>query len=231
MSSFNGTDTDNRTKIAPMFRRHLRPSQGTPDLMQRLPPELRNRIYHMVLPSPGQYALLGGEPPLLSAAPWIRKEAAPIYYGNMTVYVRCRLDPPTLGVAIRPITGIVGDCGTQPFKKGFLILIGGAVWQNLANILPLLEIMRATGFEPASKEYRPRAREAYMQYNGTEKSRVPLGTDSMFLISNSSHGQVEQVLEKAVTLGRKARDEKWTQDQLATEFATFVKRKGKDSKP
>ena len=90
--------------------------------------------------------------------------------------------------------------------------------------------MRATGFDPAVNEYQPGRTATGMSWRGIEVSRLQCGKESVFRISQS-HTQVEQVLEKAVALGRKARDEGWTEDQLATEYAGFVKRKGKDPRP
>ncbi|KAK5125767.1 hypothetical protein LTR85_012043 [Meristemomyces frigidus] len=91
--------------------------------------------------------------------------------------------------------------------------------------------MRATGFEPATREYQPRERESYTDHAGKQKTRLALGENSIFSLSNSDHGAVEQVLERAVSLGRRARDEEWTQERLIEEFNGFVKRGGKYPKP
>ncbi|KAK4547537.1 hypothetical protein LTR36_000494 [Oleoguttula mirabilis] len=208
----------------------MRPRPDTPDLMQTLPPELRNRIYHLALPGQAHLKLPCKEPPLLRTSLQIRSETAPIYFGNSTVYINGRLDLPTFAVAIKPIADIVRECGTRPFKD-LVIRMNGAVWPHLDELLPFLEIMRANEFEPATKEYKPSERETYTDYPGKEKTRLPVGTDSIFSLSNEEHGAVEQVLEKAVTLGRRARDEQWTKEELAKAFTGFVARKGKDPKP
>lgn len=122
------------------------------------------------------------------------------------------------------------ECGRQPFKK-FIVCMGGAIWPNLPNLLRLLETMRETGFEPARVEYKPEERKLTSSYNGKIKTSQFVSSDSIFWMGNMEHGGVQEVLENALRLGRRAREEAWSKEKLEEELRGFAARKGKDPKP
>ena len=82
--------------------------------------------------------------------------------------------------------------------------------------------MRATGFEPASEEYHPVS---------NTSGRRTTSCSSVFVMSNHSHGNAQFVLEKALSLGRRAWAESWTSEKLKKRFGEFVtnqrKKRGK----
>jgi len=101
-------------------------------------------------------------------------------------------------------------------------------WPYLANMLPLLELMRAKGFEPADEDYTPRAPDMPTVASIFRKKSAKLS--SIFIWRAPREEALEEILEKAILLGRKARDEEWTKEQLKIKFNLFVKTEGNKAK-
>ncbi|KAK3705453.1 hypothetical protein LTR37_013270 [Vermiconidia calcicola] len=228
MTSFNSTGTDERLKIAPIFRRNIRPHEESPNLLLTLPPELRNHIYELVLPIPHPRLFpgirSGNGLALLMTCKQIRREGSSVYFGRHCCYIAISPDKDVLKKYIEKLSAIFLLCGPKPFKSLTICVIGG-VWDKLDVMLGLLDFMRRTGFKPATKEY---------QLPRTSKDLRTVSDTSVFQIQNRTWGKAQFILEKALALGRRARDEEWTEERLATHFGVLVrtqrKKKGTDTR-
>ena len=81
-------------------------------------------------------------------------------------------------------------------------------------MLPLLELIRCTGWEPLTKKYEePR-------FNGRNREKT---SSSVFTIWRYDTGNAEFVLGKALSLARWARSRKWSAEELAKRFTGFTK--------
>ncbi|RMY68352.1 hypothetical protein D0863_07180 [Hortaea werneckii] len=223
------SDND-ETSQAPNLQSNMTPQSETPDLMQTLPPELRNRIYELCLPELRPRFLPCEEPALLKTCRWIRSETRPIFWGNTSnVLVSCQLSSPRFQLTIEALTSIVKTCGKSPFKKITFYGIG-AIRPHLIKLLPLLKMMRATGFDPTTGSYEPKP--MYFTTNsGKSVKRQYTTRDSIFIMENFTHGTLQEDLETAFALPRRAREEGWTAKRFETEFKAFVKSKGTRPRP
>ena len=114
---------------------------------------------------------------------------------------------------VRILNAIVSTCGPKPFSA-FRIYFYRTPTHHLDKILPLLEMMRRTGFEPATKPYRLPEKSAW---DGVKDD----WTTSVFSLPLSM-GRLQFVLEKALCLARSARAEGWGPERLAKVYKKFV---------
>lgn len=186
-----------------------------------LPPELRNRIYLEILPTNQYY---GTAPyctrtklPLLQVSKQIRAETACIFYGNNRFGIQFRLDSVDFATGIQQCRSIVKTCGPRPFLELRLSQLGTntKILPHIAKLLPLLELMRDLKFEP-DRNFVPGD-----HTNREDKARSIANGRSLF--QNVLYSAVHDALGRAMALGRRARDEEWTQAQLEQRFAEFVK--------
>lgn len=203
--------------------------------MQTLPPELRNRIYELCLPELESCAIPCKEPALLRTCHLIRDEAKSLFWGNIpTVSVLCRLKGPKFQCVVETLAFVVKTCGKTPFKK-ISFKVRGPTRPYLINLLPLLEMMRATGFDPTDYSYEPRPKQIIVEYDEDKNRKLvkfqPTSETSIFHMGSWTHGALQEDLETAFALPRRAREEGWTAERLGTEFKAFVKRQGRDPKP
>jgi hypothetical protein len=213
-----------RLKIAPLFRRNLRPKPNSPNLLFKLPPELRNRIYELVLPrrpplQPVYYyaeaRLQWKEPPLIRTSKQIRHEALPMFYA-VNEFTLLASENLLARMANRLREVIVPSCGPKPFSN-FHIDVRGPPMAFLPCMLPLLEIMRSTGLELASEEYQLDMKDIPRKVY----ERRPLDS-SVFRMGE--YDMVGQYLyEKAMSLARRAHEERWTAERLELRFKHFTK--------
>ncbi|KAI7221453.1 hypothetical protein KC333_g1752 [Hortaea werneckii] len=226
------SDNDETSQLdrAPNPQSNMTPQSETPDLMQTLPPELRNRIYELCLPELRSRFVPCKEPALLKTCRWIRSETRPIFWGNMPgVYATFSLSSPRFKYTVETLTSIVKTCGKSPFKKmSFYVL--GPTRPHLINLLPLLEMMRATGFDPTNGTYEP-CIEHCVTSTGKPAKRQLTSSRSIFHMLNQGRGALQEDLETAFALPRRAREEGWTAERFETEFKAFVKRKGTKLRP
>ena len=163
---------------------------------------------------------------MLQTCKQIRHEALPVYYGNNKFELYTSLNGKELKTCINRLYSIVQICGPKPFAN-FQIRIKGSVWNNLSEggLLQLLELMRATGFDPVSQRYQPPSQAIGFR---------PTVHSSVFRMAGSNYGNAQFVLEKALSLGRRARAEGWTQERLAKRFGGLAKdqykKKGREAK-
>ena len=192
-------------KIAPVFRMIIRPRPETPNLIMQLPTELRNRIYELIVLVPEHKYNFATklkpliEPELFRTSKQIRQEGLPIYYGNGWFELVDTLDGVGFEAFTKRLYGIVDTCGPKPFKDFKLRLKGydTFIWRTLESVLQLLELMRATGFEPACEDY--------VQGRKNAQGRRKAVESSLFRVGRS--GNVQFVLEKSLSLARRARVE------------------------
>ncbi|KAI6797774.1 hypothetical protein KC363_g288 [Hortaea werneckii] len=224
------SDEGSQLKTAPNLQADMTPQNETPDLMQTLPPELRNRIYELCLPEFVSTWLPCEEPALVKTCRWIRSEARPMFWGNQT-RVKARLNPvsPGFKITVEALASIVKTCGKAPFKE-ISFWIFGPIRPCLTNLLPLLEMMRATGFDPTAEPYEPNPK-YFTTADGESVKRQSITRDSIFRMQGVTHGPLQEDLEIAFALPRRARDEGWTAEKFETEFKAFVKRKGTKPRP
>ena len=115
-----------------------------------LPPEIRNIIYESVLAYPSGRYFIGrsarsSEPPFLQAAsPEMRKEAAPIFYQSHKFRMDLSVDGDEMVITVETLRDIIDLCGSNPFTS-FKFWIQGRQHGKLFGLLPLLELIRATG--------------------------------------------------------------------------------------
>ncbi|KAI7331231.1 hypothetical protein KC367_g8743 [Hortaea werneckii] len=224
------SDEGSKSKTAPHLQSDMTPQNETPNLMQTLPPELRNRIYELCLPDFVSTWLPCEEPALIKTCRWIRSEMRPIFWGNMPgINLMFSLSSPRFKYTIETLTSIVNTCGKSPFKK-ISFYVTGSTRPHLINLLPLLEMMRATGFDPANGTYEPRIR-YFITTEGKSVKRQSTSSSSIFHMMNGAHGALQEDLETAFALPRRAREEGWTAERFETEFKAFVKRKSTKPRP
>ncbi|KAI7548956.1 hypothetical protein KC331_g4092 [Hortaea werneckii] len=215
---------------APNPQSDMTPQSETPDLLQTLPPELRNRIYELCLPELGSRILPCEEPALIKTCRWIRSETRPIFWGNMPeVSAIFSLSSPGFKDTIEALTSIVKTCGKSPFKE-MSFYVHGPTRPHLINLLPLLGMMRATGFDPTNGTYEP-CIEYCVTSTGKPAKRQLTSSRSIFHMLNLGRGALQEDLETAFALPRRAREEGWTAKRFETEFKAFVKRKGTKPRP
>ena len=131
--------TKDSLKIAPVFRRNIRPSKGTPNLLLQLPPEIRNCIYELVLVSDRSphRGSLSNHPPLLRTCKQFRHEALPVLCGNQVFNLNTSLDGRYFKWLTGRLYGIVDICGRRPFKST-RIELKGAIWTKLHEMIQML---------------------------------------------------------------------------------------------
>ena len=110
-------------------------------------------------------------------------------------------------------------CGPKVFQS-LVIEVHTPIWSVLFNMLPLLELMRATGFEFATTEYQPNPEKH-------EKGQRLKSSSSVFEVGRHC-GNLQFVLEKALSLARRAREEHWSAEKLETVFTEYVALRRKD---
>ena len=76
-----------------------------------------------------------------------------MYYANNDISLGLHLQTKQIEVPLKALKEIVLLGGPQPLRS-LEIHLFGEIWQHLGEVLPLLEFMRATGFEPATKQYQ-----------------------------------------------------------------------------
>lgn len=141
-----------------------------------------------------------------------------MYYGSNRIYVALRLDDGRLNQFMQKCSDIVDRCGNRPFLS-FTILLKDrkkSLCTKLGNLLPLLETMRVTGFEPDRNYYR----QSNPLLNKEKQRSIESGRSLFNIDSSLASGEV---YARAIALGRRVRDEEWSFSKLASRFEEFVK--------
>ncbi|KAK5739276.1 hypothetical protein LTR17_005382 [Elasticomyces elasticus] len=189
------------------------------DHFTKLPAELRNRVYELVIPC-GE-CILGPwtEPSILCVSKQIRRETSPIYYKHNDFTQKVRFEVFDTGkrvhgepggrfrAAVRKLASIVKLCGVHPFSK-FRFQFTGEVTRYIAHVLPLLELMRS-GFQPEDEIDETAAEQKYASIF------VPLPPT----FGNSN---VLASFERGVRLGQRAREQEWEEEKLKERFQTML---------
>ncbi|TKA81398.1 hypothetical protein B0A55_02069 [Friedmanniomyces simplex] len=195
------------------------PTPTKPNHFTKLPPELRNRIYDLVVPTGDRLIGPWEEPPILCVSKQIRHETSPIFYKHNEFQPKTRLEANCTGkltygeaggrfkAAIRKLASIVEICGPQPFGK-FRIVFIGKTQSYIVHMLPLLELMRC-GFEPADEPQEP-VSVAKRKYVSIFETRMLADAADL------------DAFERAVKLGRRARVEEWTGEKLKERFKAML---------
>ena len=196
-----------------------------------LPAELRNDIYKLALGEHDTvriryrrrfYRSLGlghyhsyhrdrGEPwrelALLQTSRAIRHEASAIYYGSNSFQITVQLsDLPAASAWLR---SIVARCGTNPFRQ-FRFYLCQPCWRGLHFLRDFVQLFR----------------EVDLQLGTGSASKWPCRRRSALFWSESGEsGVLDQALDEAVELGKKARAEDWSEDWLDVEFGLWVEEK------
>ncbi|KAK4956605.1 hypothetical protein LTR10_006132 [Elasticomyces elasticus] len=189
------------------------------DHFTKLPPELRNRVYELVIPRGERILGPWTEPSILRVSKQIRKETSPIYYKHNEFTQRVRFEVFDTGkrvhgepggrfkAAVRKLASIVKICGVHPFGK-FRLQFTGEVTRYIAHVLPLLELMRS-GFEPEDEIDEVAEEQTYASIF------IPLPPT----FGNSN---VLASFERAVRLGQRAREQEWEEEKLKERFQTML---------
>ena len=142
-----------------------------------------------------------------------------MFYKKHQVFCGIHLDSTRLVALLQKIPQVISVCGPAPLMKFKLHFIG-SVWEHLQFLLPLLEFMRSTRFEPADQEYQPMIKQPGP---GKARSHKASSLYSIFSMQSDDHGVLQEALERLVALGSKAQDSGWSKEKLATEFATAAR--------
>lgn len=212
------------SRLAPIPRKISPPKPETPDLISSLPAELRNPIYECTIAAAVFDTAHGAdrlnawyELPLLQTCKQIRKDASPMWYKAQSFCMYAGEEPDKVAIYVGKLRSVIDRCGPNPFKKFyFCIPAQYSLWPKLDEILPFLDFIRETGFEPATEEYKPN-----LSVRGQDRKAV--NYSSVFSMPSANHATLQRVLEDAVTLGRKARHEDWSEEKLAAQFAAWKK--------
>jgi hypothetical protein len=139
-------------------------------------------------------------PELLRTCKQIRSEALPVHYGNNDFYLKLQLQRKEIKAALKALEEVVLLGGPKPFRS-LEIHLGGEIWQQLGEILPLLEFIRATRFEPATKQYRlPEVEKRTGVRNETGY------VDRWLRLKDKDRVQASRVLAKLLSSGRSVWD-------------------------
>ncbi|KAK5733649.1 hypothetical protein LTR17_009502 [Elasticomyces elasticus] len=200
----------------------------SPDHFTKLPPELRNRVYELVVPCGERMLGPWTEPSILCVSQQIRRETSPIYYKHNEFTQRVRFEVFDTGkrvhgepggrfkAAVRKLASIVKICGVHPFSK-FRFQFTGEVTRYIAHVLPLLELMRS-GFEPEDEIDEAAEEQTYASIF------IPLPPT----FGNSN---VLASFERAVRLGQHAREQGWEEEKLRERFQTMLSNVAPDLYP
>ncbi|EME88620.1 uncharacterized protein MYCFIDRAFT_79974 [Pseudocercospora fijiensis CIRAD86] len=157
------------------------------------------------------------EPPILMAAKYIRKEASPMYYGNIQWYFRIPDGPGFFELAVEKWRSVVALCGPRPFTS-FQVWFPSESFHLehvLEEVYALVKLIHDTGFEPDPK---------YVPGDGVRPEVKARSIASGRRLFNTGRKRgAASILGRAVALGRRARAENWSQEKLAERFSTFVK--------
>ncbi|KAK4902781.1 hypothetical protein LTR27_000720 [Elasticomyces elasticus] len=187
------------------------------DHFTKLPPELRNRVYELVIPCGERILGPWTEPSILCVSKQIRRETSPIYYKHNEFTQKVRFEVFDTGkrvhgepggrfkAAVRKLASIFKICGVHPFGK-FRFLFTGEVTRYIAHVLPLLELMRS-GFEPEDEIDETAAEQTYA---------------SFFITGGLADPGDIAPFERAVRLGRRARAQGWEEEKLKERFQTML---------
>jgi hypothetical protein len=186
---------------------------------------LRNRIYELSFEDESVAIERNNkEPALLQVSKAIGTEATRLYYGSRRYFflmsTSCVSDDPVEEISkavceARKLGRLVKLCGKSPFLSfEFLSMCDNCVC--LEDLLGLLEVVRATGFEP-DKEY--------IAGNGTrrqEKARSIESAKSMVHTHSREHQRASVAIARAIAMGRRARDREWSTLKLVKRFGEFL---------
>ncbi|KAK5718353.1 hypothetical protein LTR15_008080 [Elasticomyces elasticus] len=195
------------------------PEEAPPgtDHFTKLPAELRNRVYELVIPRGERILGPWTEPSILRVSKQIRKETSPIYYKHNEFTQKVRFEVFDTGkrvhgepggrfkAAVRKLASIVKICGVHPFSK-FRFQFTGEVTRYIAHVLPLLELMRS-GFEPEDEIDEAAEEQTYT---------------SFFITGGLADPGDIAPFERAVRLGRRAREQGWEEEKLKERFQTML---------
>jgi hypothetical protein len=166
-----------------------------PNLFMKLPPELRNRVYELVLPPSIEdfrlpytvrVKLNWNEPPMAQTSKEVRAEIIPMFYAKHEFTMLAISDRDFFKKMVQRLKNVVVPlCGPNYFTHLPIDVRGSSEWiyvNFLPQLLPLLELMRATGFEPAK------------EISQLEASNIPaevrhrqLSASSCFRMSNKTY--------------------------------------------
>lgn len=200
-----------------------------PDIFFTLPAELRNRIYELTLVFNGithlnatqdEYKLNRQQVGLLRVSRTIRKEALSFFCANNILLYH--LDPFCLET-VRSLTSwlraVLAACGPKHSLRLKIRIAGDSIRANLDVMLPYLDLVRCTGMELATKEQIRKYYSAMAMGSPSELLKVP--ECSIFVMEDPDDVRTQEVLEKAVTLARRSRIDKWDRKRLESEYADF----------
>lgn len=179
-----------------------------------LPPELRNRIFELVIPyhAPDTFDPFKEEPSIIRTSRALRAEASSLYYGNNSFRIqvtKCSQLP----LAMQKCRSVVLRCGPRPFRGlEIRFAVKNTLLQDFRLLLPLAELIRELGFEPA-REF----------HTGPNLLFNPHKARSLESAKTIVYGHDADAVARVITIGRRARDEKWSKAKLEVRFEDFVR--------
>lgn len=203
------------------------PLAPAPALLMRLPAELRNLIYEIVLVDQERKEdiriyrkkmrrYLGTkqtslerwrEPALLQVSNEIRKEAASIYYAGHC-FVAC-IDISQMSSVCAWLRTVVNLAGNRPFKQ-FGIMMRSPSWTSMSNLSSLVELMRETGLQLSNTYGSNRI----VDDDQLWRSLPARGPSSVFSKRDPHAVEINQCLDDFVELGERAWKEDWSSEKL-----------------
>jgi len=182
------------------------------NLLEKLSPELRNRVYEDVLPE-GASIVVGTmkgfdagngkkkawrEPALLQASKLTRYEASAMYYRGNSFVARAKLqDFKRLGAWLEHLTK---RCGPELFR-GLEIQVTCATWTRLPHAASLAKIFHHTGLRVQSTKK-------------LEHARSYAGHSTLFTLAAPRRAIMTRPIDRIVRMGEQAAQKGWSKDEL-----------------
>lgn len=207
-----------------------------------LPPEIRNQVYELALAEdevihirpckrgywaleqclPAPALVPWREPGLLQSCKTIRSEAFTMYYKLNEFEASLQLSDAQR--ASDWLRNMVKRCGNEPFKH-FTFFITNTVWSDLHSSRRLATFFSEHNLVLTPVPCRPSGdimskwsswrRESFERYRKPEYECV-------FRMDDPAQTSFRIALEEAADLGRKAREEDWSEDWFEYEFGSWL---------
>lgn len=214
----------------------LVPQPDTPDLFTRLPPELRNAVYEFAFCNvqPNQPIHINDKAAencyrkhigLFRASRQIRSEALSVYYGTNAFMIHINgFTGAQFQQAAKWLRRVIGICGVKHFAS-CKFRIHGSVWEDPAAIMPLLKLMRETGFWPYTAADELQYSKALQSQ---DRSRlVDAAHCSMFVMQTQDCVRVQSMLEELASLARRAHLAALGPEMLRLKVEAYVRERTK----
>jgi hypothetical protein len=210
------------------------------DLFMLLPPELRIQVYKICLLGSSieirqnchdsyyvDQCSTWTEPALLGVTKLIRHETSEIYYAGNSVKLHVNISE--IPKACDWLAAIARCCGSQPFRL-FSFVVYAPRWADFECLTSLAKLYFTTNIELQNpRSFHPLGcNGSSLEHNHFAKFRHPNPCTfpssrcfTIFRMACSKYSTFHRVLDPIVALGRKAREERWSEDRFKSELTAW----------